>query len=882
MTRRIVNLSAAIPGPPIRILSAGIAFVVGLSSGLFAQTQGSGPAHQPDSVVVTPGARYGAGGLKALMYGRAYRDLWTTPIKVEVADLATLGGGLSPLRRGGGAQTKVLHVQGADGKRYVFRSVEKFASQGIPPMVQGTPYEAVLQDEVSSLHPTAALVVGPMLRAVNVLHVEPRLVVIPDDPRLGAFREAFAGMLALFEERPDEGPDNGEGFAGSRRISGSERLFELIEQNPQHRVDERAYLTARLVDIFLGDRDRSIDNWWWARFDAPGGGYEWRAIPRDRDQALIRLDGVMKTMLRFYEPELAAMGVGYSSSNIVGLTRSAWDLDRRFLVGVERPTWDSIVHQLQDQLTDSVIDASVGNMPPEHVRLEGTRLVRELKQRRDQLAEAASGFYRIVSAYADVHGTDQPELAVLTRFEDGEVEVNLYQVDTIVGQPSPLPYFNRVFDPGETREIRLYLNGGRDEAMVLGRSRYGIKIRVMGGDGLDVLVDSSETRGSRTHFYDAQPETQFVTRPATTISRLSVEPPVAWRDDSPQHPDWGAKWARAPQVSMGGDLGFFFALGAARTSYGFLKDPYKSRTELQVGYATGPPGFALEFTQTFRDTWRDVHPGIHAHWSEIEVVNFFGFGNETPTPPSREFFRLQRKELRIEPSLTFSNSGPLAFTWGLVMKRSIADTTGSPTLLSVERPYGSGGFLQFGTHASFTLDTRDRPNAPAHGVFLSGGGSYFPAIGDVENGAFGEIHGEASAYVSPFASANQTLVLRLGAKKTFGTTPFHEAAVIGGRHTQTVRGFYEQRFMGDASVFANTELRLFLTRFSFLVPAEFGVFGLTDVGRVFYEGESSSTWHAAYGGGIWIAPFRRVNTFSASVAHSTEQTRFYFSSGFLF
>ena len=54
-------------------------------------------AQQPaDTVVITPGAHYRAGGLHTLFFGRHYRELWTTPIRVERLDLDRFAGGLRP------------------------------------------------------------------------------------------------------------------------------------------------------------------------------------------------------------------------------------------------------------------------------------------------------------------------------------------------------------------------------------------------------------------------------------------------------------------------------------------------------------------------------------------------------------------------------------------------------------------------------------------------------------------------------------------------------------------------------------------------------------------------------------------------------------------
>ncbi len=67
-----------------------------------------------------------------------------------------------------------------------------------------------------------------------------------------------------------------------------------------------------------------------------------------------------------------------------------------------------------------------------------------------------------------------------------------------------------------------------------------------------------------------------------------------------------------------------------------------------------------------------------------------------------------------------------------------------------------------------------------------------------------------------------------------------------------------------------------------VVPADVGIFGLADAGRVFLEGESSDEWHTAFGGGLWLGFLSRSNTVSAAVASSKERTRVYLQAGFGF
>ena len=94
------------------------------------------------------------------------------------------------------------------------------------------------------------------------------------------------------------------------------------------------------------------------------------------------------------------------------------------------------------------------------------------------------------------------------------------------------------------------------------------------------------------------------------------------------------------------------------------------------------------------------------------------------------------------------------------------------------------------------------------------------------------------------------------------------------------------RFAGDASVVGNAELLMSIGRFNSVLPFRYGVTGLADVGRVFVANESSSKWHAGYGGGIWLGVFALGSTFQfasalkATLLHSDEGTSFYLLSGF--
>src|SRR5688572_8600678 len=153
-------------------------------------------AQKPDSasqerVLQAPGPRYRAGGLHRLLFGREYRSLWSTPVSVPVLNLRTFGGGLKPVSKGGGQQTKSLLLAARDGREFFFRSVDKDPSAMLPLELRATVAGDVVRDQTKSSLPTGPLVVGPLLEAAGILHDESRLYTLPDDPLLGEFRPEF-------------------------------------------------------------------------------------------------------------------------------------------------------------------------------------------------------------------------------------------------------------------------------------------------------------------------------------------------------------------------------------------------------------------------------------------------------------------------------------------------------------------------------------------------------------------------------------------------------------------------------------------------------------------------------------------------------------------
>lgn len=814
-----------------------------------------------------PGPQYDAGWLHEFLLGREYRTLWTTPVSAPVLNLATYAGGLQAVSKGGGKQTKSLLLQAPDGRQFFFRSVDKDASALLPAELRETVAGSVVRDQTSSALPTAPPVAGRLMTAAGIPHADEQLFVLPRDPRLGAFEAEFAGMMGFLQERVGDAEGPPARWQGASEIIGSDALLARVAASPEDRIDAPAFATARLFDVLIGDWDRHRDQWVWIRQgdDRP---HRWVPVPRDRDQAFAKYDGVLFYFARQTAPQLTNFG-----SKLPYLPGAAWngrDLDRRLLVGLSLPTWDSLGAALQSRLTDAVIADAVAALPPEHQRLQGQQLASSLKARRDQLRLAARRYYQLLAGQVDVHGTDAAEEAQLVRQPDGAVEVTL-------GRPGTQPYLVRKFEPEATDEIRLFLEGGDDRAIVRGKGG-GIQLRILGGAGADQLVDSSKSGNKK--FYDDPQGPGRTTGFGSRVNRRPYTPPVPANPGALPPRDWGHRWALNPWGSYGPDMAALLGASVTLTSYGFRKYPYAARHRFRAGFATGPMTYRVDYRGELRRENSRGYFDLRARASGIDVLNFHGFGNEISAPRDAEFYRVSQDAITLEPSIAFAWAKGLAtIKLGPVLKRTSTDDRPDRFLATLGDLYGSGEFGEVGAGIDLQFDSRDGSTAATRGIFLELGGRVYPAIWDVDS-TFGEVHGVVSTYLTAPVALRPTLALRAGGRKVWGSFPFFEAAFIGG--PSTVRLGRVNRYAGDASAYGNAELRLSLFRSLLILPADVGVFGLADVGRVFLEGESSDTWHSAVGGGVSLGFIDRANTLSLAVASSEERTGLYIQAGFGF
>ncbi|MGV3641761.1 MAG: hypothetical protein ACO1NZ_14655, partial [Adhaeribacter sp.] len=436
---------------------------------------------------VVASTRYQKSRLHQLLWGRHYRRVWIVPVQARVLDLQREAGGLKPLLKGGSFQTKNLRLVNPEGKEYVLRSVDKDPSKALPKGLQKTFVANLMRDQTSVIHPYGAYIVPTLAEAAGVYHTNPSLVVIPDDPALGEFREEFAGMVALLEERPEGDQEEEDGFGNSGKVVSSRKMFAKLVESPCSQVDRRHYLRARLFDMWLGDWSRREDQWRWASFPE-GGRTVYQAIPRDRDHAFFKFnDGLITWIASRFKSNYQTFGKKFG--NVAGLNKSANPMDAYFLAGLSRQDFREIADSLQLSLTDEVIRQATHLWPEPVYALTGKEFEEKLMSRRQQLPEVADAYYRLLAKWVVMPGTDKKEKFVVERLDRRQTRVTVYSYSD--SNCFELPIASRTFTRGETRALSLFGLAGKDIFELSGKVPNGIKLRIYDGDGEDKIRDKS-------------------------------------------------------------------------------------------------------------------------------------------------------------------------------------------------------------------------------------------------------------------------------------------------------------------------------------------------------------------------------------------------------
>jgi len=846
----------------------------GIDSGtLYEQKLYSKELIQPEKLIVKKSFKdstaislasnqYKAGKGKQRWLGENYRDIWSTEMEFDVIDLATERGGLKVLKRGGGMQTKSLRLEAENGKQYVLRSIEKFPENAIPFALRKTFAQDIVQDQISSSHPYGAYIVPPLAEAAGIYHTNPKPVIIPDDPLLGEHQKTFSGLLALYEERPNKEAAKDPYFGGGKDVEGTLDVLEKLQKDNDNIVDQDFVVRNRLFDLWIGDWDRHDDQWRWAEFKNDFGGNTYRPIPRDRDQAFFINEGIIPfwAARKWALPKIE--GFDEEIDWAPGLADNARFFDRTFMSEPSWEDWEQQIKELQDVLTDEVIEQAINEWPVEIQNLSGDRIRKGLKARRADMPRYARELYLFLSKEVEVVGSDKHELFQINRLSENETQVVVFKRKKEGDLEQKV--YDRIFKADETKEIRIFGRDGEDVFEFSGLPKNQLKIRVIGGTDKDLIVNATNEKLKNVLIYDRKKSTEFEGN-AKGIQRLSDDPLVNFYDRKSFKYD---KLFPLVNVGFNPDDGIFLGGGFILTKNGWRKSPYAHRQSLNTSIAVDTRAFVLDYEGDYKHVFGNWGLNTKFNWYNPGVINFFGVGNETEfinagMTDAVDFYRTRVKSTNFDVTLTkpLGSKGQFYFGPGY---RTVRVEQSEERFITRDFPnqpnFDEDIFKRhnyFNSTMGVSVDTRDNLLNPSIGTKAKLELRHFEGLRSGSS-SFSQISGEWSFYLSAKIPSTLTLANRVGGAKNLDRgAEFFNLNALGG--WTNLRGFRRTRYLGDATFYHNVDLRLKLFSFrSYLFPATLGLVAFHDVGRVWAQGEDSDIWHTGKGFGLWISPLNTL------------------------
>lgn len=803
----------------------------------------------PKTINIAANARLKGSPVRNFFMGKNYREEWTTPLDVEVLNLGTEQGGLSPVRQGGGKQTRTLRLQTKEGKDWVLRSIEKFPETAIPPDLRTNFTRQVLEQGISASYPFAPLSIGPLAAATGLPPIRRKLVYIPNDPRLGRFRSNFKNTLAVFEEREP---------VGVKKVYNTDELVTRLAKDNDDHVDQRQVLKARLLDNFIMDFDRHEDQWQWATRDT-GKGKIYYSIPRDHDQAFYVNQGLIPKFAKkpWFAPEL--QGFRAKADNIKTFNKPARNFDRFFLNELDWSTWDKQIDTFLNAMTDEVLQTALSRQPNETEHPHAERIRRTLEQRRRFFRNDMQAYYRFISKEVSIVGSNQRELFLINKTDSGFIDVAVHKIDKEGLRSSRI--YNRLFDPSITQELRIYGLEGNDSFRISG-SQSPILVRIVGGPGEDKFLNEGST-GKRVVVHDVNFEiNRFEGDTAIFAKRVS---------SNPQQNLYNRLFYKYDYINPGLSVGYnvddgvFLGGKIEMIRHGFRKEPYASRHLLIARRALETSSTQFRWESDFTQVWHGTDLLIRADVrAPVNVTNFFGIGNNTvfdKSQPGREqFYRVRydyadvsmlfRKQLQSWMRVFYGPSFQ-------AFKLDREDNSGH--FVNTYFPNGDGdlfaGHQYLGAQVGMDINSKNNRVLPTRGLVFNLQARPLFGLNKVSHNIT-QLSGDMRIFASFEPQARLVYAFRLGGGINIGKYAFQQAQYLSG--TENLRGFRRDRFAGRSMLYNNLELRLKIADFkTYLFPGQVGLLAFNDIGRVWAGGESSGRWHVGNGLGVYVSPVRR-------------------------
>lgn len=798
--------------------------------------QGHIADHSNPTLPIIPGAEYQANGLHEKLWGHGYREEWThdASLSLQVIHSTSAWEKLSRLYRYNPEGSVEIETAGDPS---LLRPVDKTYCLKLPPLAEGTFLASLAHDGTASFHPYSTLILPELASAAGVGFVPSHLVLV--QPSAGHDRQDSA--VLCIEQR----------FHDFHPLS-STVVEKALLPAADTRIDQASYLKLRLFMMLTGITGNDEQTMVWK--------VEERNHSRICTPLLLKMDGgladfeglftgVFTKALNLYQLQpFRATIASTESFNLAYLNQ-----DRHFLNELSKEDWVRAARSLQSDLTDQILEKALSKVPAAVSHYHNQQLLYLLQQRRDNLVTIALAYYRVTAKYVDIPGTVHHERFKADRHADGKTQI------TVTGRQ---PY-QRLFDPEETKEVRLYGVKGPDDFLVNGKARKAIRLRVVGSPQSDTLTDRSAINGlnKSTQYYDT-PGNHLAVSSETSV-HLTQDTAINHYDPNEFYPD---SKGIVPQAGYETLYEFYAGLGYEIKKYHWRKKPFGWDQLAAFRYSLTEESLSVFYNGLFTHMIGPWNIELDGGYDMIRDVNYFGIGNTSVlhTHQWRYYYLLSRDlylragldrlidsvhhlkalmvfdRIRIVDqqdryiSSTYEQASPDVFQW-----KNFGGVEGSYEFTRVDDP----SFVTRGAHALADIQWLQNLEQPGRTLtnYQVGGGVYVPV-------------------------ANQlSLVVKAGGATLTGTPEFYQLNNIGGIYN--LRGFRHYRFYGRTVAYNQNEVRWTHNVRSYIMNGKWGILAFFDDGRVWQPHEQSRLWHTGAGGGFMIEPFNKfsfVLTYSRS------------------
>lgn len=809
---------------------------------------------------------YDDSGWKQLWFGKHYRTTWSTAVSVPFLNMDTTYNGLRVMEQGNSTYKMKLKLESKSGTIYNFRSLKEDPTKKLNYRLQNTVVADVLRDQISTQNPYSPLIVDALMDKLNILHATSKLYVLPDDAKLGSFRVQFGNAYGLLEEKPGKFNQNGEIFANADNILSTNKLIDELFTENNHSISQKAYVRARLLDVLIGDWGRQEDNWKWAAFGKKKET-KYKPIPRDRDQAFSKQDGIVPWLADRSFGLRQVEGFRDKINGMKSLMYQARHLDRFVATEADRATWQEQAKFIQDEISAADIEAAVARMPVEVQPLSSGEIAEKLKIRLQDLDEYAEEYYEILAKEVEITGSNKKDIFVAEYLENGDLKVEMF--DDKKGKKGKKTLYKRTFKKGETKRVRIFGLGNDDTFEIKGSGEKGVKLDIFGGPGDDKFQDEATVK---THLWDKGSSTIYnITGKAKAVNH--------WNKHLYEYDRQRFDYKRlVPQFYLNYNRfnGFGAAIGGTLITQNYKKDDYSARYSFGVAL-TSEDNRALYYAARFHQVIREWDVIIDGGFSNPSIQNnFFGIGNETiknDRAVEEGFNRidLDKSWFKAGVGREFWKNSSLDLLIGLESIESESLSQFNILTFDVNQLGRFETLDILPVSLALDLDFRDEKIQPYNGTR-----AFFKyenaTILNKDNLSYGTLEGVLEYYYSTKTALPVTFGLKIGGETSHGDVPFYKLPSLGA--TNGLRGYFQNRFTDESLLYFNASLRFqFIEKQSASLPIKCGLEIFYDQGRVFGDVDSGE-WHAGYGAGFYFLPFSESFRVTVSMAFSREEDFF--------